>query len=42
MASSEIQKLYVIERQIADKPPDEKQAIRQGRADTRKNAILIR
>lgn len=32
LAISEIQKLYVIERQIADKPPDEKQTIRQARA----------
>ena len=32
IALSEIQKLYVIERQIADKPPDEKQTIRQARA----------
>ena len=32
LALSEIQKLYAIERQIADKPPDEKQAIRQARA----------
>ena len=32
LALSEIQKLYIIERQIADKPPDEKLAIRQARA----------
>ena len=29
---NEMQKLYVIERQIAEKPPDEKQNIRQARA----------
>ncbi len=32
MALAEIQKLYAIERQIMDKPPDEKQSIRQARA----------
>jgi transposase len=32
LALSEMQKLYVIERQIADKPPDEKLAVRQARA----------
>ncbi len=32
LALSEIQKLYVIERQIADKPPDERLAVRQARA----------
>ncbi len=32
MALGEIQKLYAIERQIRDKPPDEKQGIRHARA----------
>jgi transposase len=32
LALSEIQKLYAIERQIVDKPPDEKQTSRQARA----------
>jgi transposase len=32
LALGEIQKLYVIEREIVDKPPDEKQIIRQARA----------
>jgi transposase len=32
LAISEIQKLYVIEKQIIDKPPDEKRRIRQARA----------
>ena len=32
LALGEIQKLYAIERQVLEKPPDEKQAIRHARA----------